>query len=225
MSGFPFETDGKMPELERGFKKAETDDWTAAIDLFQQATEAYSNSDVVHKAYYNLGVSYLYTDQFGQARTALEEAYARKAEKRYKKAVEQLDVRIEDKQRLEEQGQVEHAVVIVPSHPSTARENTPRGNDLESWYIHFGLGLGYGNNMYPYEDDIEDDSLAEFDHNAAAIDLGLYLPRSNRTLVGVVLNGRAAGRYCGIEPLPHSLCRKLHALSDRQNRTGPFHAG
>ena len=75
----------------------------AALDIFQRATETYPNSPLVHKAYYNLGLSYMYTDQFDQARTALEEAYARKSEAKYLNAIKKLNVRIEDKRRLEEQ--------------------------------------------------------------------------------------------------------------------------
>ena len=45
----------------------------------------------------------MYTDQFDQARTALEEAYARKSEAKYLNAIKKLNVRIEDKRRLEEQ--------------------------------------------------------------------------------------------------------------------------
>ena len=51
------------------------------------------------------------------------------------------------------------AVVIVLSQPSTA-------------FIH--CGLGYVNNTYPFDDDIED---------GLGLDLGFYLPRSNRLLL------------------------------------------
>ena len=68
-----------------------------------QVTEIYSHSPLVHKAYYNLGVSYMYMDQFDHARNALEEAYARKAEGKYQKAITSLNRRIEDKRRLEDQ--------------------------------------------------------------------------------------------------------------------------
>ena len=98
-----FETDDKMPELERGYNMVKEGNWDAAIDLFSQTTEIYSNSPLVHKAYYNLGVSYMYTDQFDQGLSALEEAYAIKAEGKYQKAMTALNRRIEDKRRLEEQ--------------------------------------------------------------------------------------------------------------------------
>lgn len=103
MVSVAFETDDKMPELERGFNMVKEGNWDAAIDFFSQTTEIYSNSPLVHKAYYNLGLGYMYTDQFDQGLSALEEAYAIKAEGKYQKAIEALDRRIEDKRRLEEQ--------------------------------------------------------------------------------------------------------------------------
>ena len=45
----------------------------------------------------------MYTDQFGQGLSALEEAYDRKAEGKYQKAITALNRRIEDKRRIEEQ--------------------------------------------------------------------------------------------------------------------------
>ena len=98
-----FETDKEMPELERGFRMVKLGNWDAALDIFQRVTETYPNSPLVHKAYYNLGLGYMYTDQFDQARTALEKAYARKSEAKYLNAIKKLNVRIEDKRRLEEQ--------------------------------------------------------------------------------------------------------------------------
>ena len=98
-----FETDKKIPELERGFRMVKLGNWDTALDIFQRVTETYPNSPLVHKAYYNLGLSYMYTDQFDQARTALEEAYARKSETKYLNAIKKLNARIKDTRRLEEQ--------------------------------------------------------------------------------------------------------------------------
>ena len=102
-----FETAKEMPELERGFNMAKLGNWDAAIDIFQKVTGTYSNSPLVHKAYYNLGLSYLYADRFDEARTALEAAYVGKPESKYKKAIDELNVRIEDKRRLEEQRRID----------------------------------------------------------------------------------------------------------------------
>ena len=98
-----FETDKEMPELERGFRMVDAGNWDAALNIFQNATEIYSNSPEVHKAYYNLGLSYMYTDQFDQARTALQEAYARKSSGKYRNAILELNRRMEEKHRLDEQ--------------------------------------------------------------------------------------------------------------------------
>ena len=98
-----FETDKEMPELERGFRMVDAGNWDAALNIFQNATEIYSNSPEVHKAYYNLGLSYMYTDQFDQARTALQEAYARKSSGKYRNAILELNRRVEEKRRLDEQ--------------------------------------------------------------------------------------------------------------------------
>ena len=102
-----FETAKEMPELERGFNLAKLGNWDAAIGIFEEVTRAYSSSPVVHKAYYNLGLSYMYSDRFDEAKAALEEAYASKPERKYKKAIDELDVRIEDTRRLEEQRRVD----------------------------------------------------------------------------------------------------------------------
>ncbi len=98
-----FETDKEMPELERGFRLVDAGNWDAALNIFQESTETYSKSPEVHKAYYNLGLSYMYTDRFDQARTALQEANARKSSGKYRNALLELDRRVEEKHRLEEQ--------------------------------------------------------------------------------------------------------------------------
>ena len=102
-----FETDKEIPELERGFRMVKVDNWDAAIDIFQKVVETYSSSPLIHKAYYNLGLSYMYTDQFDKAKIALAEAYAGKSERKYQNAINKLNVRIEDKRRLEEQRRVD----------------------------------------------------------------------------------------------------------------------
>ena len=101
-----FETDKEMPELENGFNMVKLGDWDTAIGIFQKIIETYPTSPSVHKAYYNLGLSYMYTDQFDQARTAFEAAYRVKPETKYLNTIQKLNKRIEDKRRLEAQKQV-----------------------------------------------------------------------------------------------------------------------
>ena len=98
-----FERDGRIPVLQQGFDKARTGQWQEAIDLFRQGTGS-SHSQVVHKAFYNLGLAYLYTDQLVKSRNAFEEAYARTPEKDYQRALRRVNARIEDRRRLHEQG-------------------------------------------------------------------------------------------------------------------------
>ena len=98
-----FETDKEIPELDHGFRMVKLGDWDDARDIFQRVVETYSTSPVVHKAYYNLGLSYMYTDRFDEARTALKKAYSGKPDRKYLQAIGKLDKRIEDTRRLEAQ--------------------------------------------------------------------------------------------------------------------------
>ena len=105
-----FETDKEMPELERGFSMAHAGNWDAAVDVFQEATETYSHSPDVHKAYYNLGLSLMYSDRFDPARTALKEAYARRFSEKYRNAILELNKRADEKRRLEEQTRTDQGI-------------------------------------------------------------------------------------------------------------------
>ena len=102
-----FETDKEIPELDHGFRMVKAGDWEGATDVFQNLVETYSTSPLIHKAYYNLGLSYMYTDRFDEARTALKQAYSAKPERKYMEAISNLNKRIEDTRRLEAQRHVE----------------------------------------------------------------------------------------------------------------------
>ena len=102
-----FETDKKMPELENGFRMVQAGNWDSAVDVFQEAIRTYSNSPEIHKAYYNLGLSRMYSDRFDEARAALQEAYARKSSGKYRNAILELERRKEEKRRLEEQTRID----------------------------------------------------------------------------------------------------------------------
>lgn len=97
-----FLIDEEIPELKRGYDMATVKDWDAAIGVFERAIETYSNSDLVHKAYYNLGLAYTYTDQFDRARTSLQKAYVEDPSDLYLRAIKRLNERIEDKRRLDD---------------------------------------------------------------------------------------------------------------------------
>ncbi len=98
-----FETAKEIPDLERGFRMVQAGNWDAAVDVFQEAANTYSDSPEVHKAYYNLGLSYMYTDRFDRARTALRRANAGKSSGKYRNAILELGRREEEKRRLDEQ--------------------------------------------------------------------------------------------------------------------------
>ncbi|KAA3618100.1 MAG: hypothetical protein DWQ05_08640 [Calditrichaeota bacterium] len=99
-----FETDDKMPELQQGYNMAKIGNWDEAIISFQTAVKKYKNGQLkVDKAYYNLGLGYMYTDRFTEARQNFELAYKRKAEGKYEQAIKKLNRRIEEKRRLKEQ--------------------------------------------------------------------------------------------------------------------------
>ncbi len=98
-----FETDDAMPELERGYNMAKVGNWDRAVELFQQATTRYRSNPAVHKAWYDLGMAYLYTDRFDRARKALLKAYELKPDGKYERALKQVDIRREEQRRLQEQ--------------------------------------------------------------------------------------------------------------------------
>ena len=102
-----FEDDDKIPPLKKGYEKAKVGDWDGAIELFKDGSTNYPKSGIVHKAFYNLGMAYLYTDQIDEARAALEEARRRKPEKKYQKALEKVERRAEELVKLKEQGLLE----------------------------------------------------------------------------------------------------------------------
>ncbi|HHL72045.1 MAG TPA: tetratricopeptide repeat protein [Bacteroidetes bacterium] len=98
-----FETDKSMPELERGYNMAKVGSWDRAIQLFTQAAKRNRSNPAVHKAWYNLGMAYLYTDRFDRARKALLKAYEIKPEGKYERALKQVEVRRDEQRRLQEQ--------------------------------------------------------------------------------------------------------------------------
>lgn len=97
-----FETDRKIPELKNSFTMVKNGSWDAAIEVLQNAAQVHDRSPLAHKIYYNLGLCFLYTDQFERAREALQTAHERKSSKKYMQAIHELEVRMEDRRQLEE---------------------------------------------------------------------------------------------------------------------------
>lgn len=101
-----FELHKDIPELKQAFQMAKVDNWEMAIEAFKGITQTYANHAEVHRAYYNLGVSYVCLERFEEARAPLTEALERlPASSKYVDAIENLDVRIGQKERLKEQQQ------------------------------------------------------------------------------------------------------------------------
>ncbi len=99
-----FATDDKMPELKQGYNMAKIGNWQAATESFQAAVAKYKYGKVpVDKAYYDLGLAYMYTDRFDEARQNFKMAYKIRAEGKYERALKKLQQRIEEKRRLQEQ--------------------------------------------------------------------------------------------------------------------------
>ncbi len=96
-------SDESMPELTKGIEAAENGLWDISIKNFMKASSQTSNP-LVHYAYYNLGVAYMYTYDFQNARTALRKALEMKgSESAYKKAYQELDRMEQDEIKLQEQ--------------------------------------------------------------------------------------------------------------------------
>jgi len=98
-----FLTDSDLPELESGVSYAKIREWERAIELFQSAGEKYAGHKSRHKAYYNLGVAYEYSSQFGDAMAALRKAYDLEPDNDYMAEMENCRWREREHNRLKEQ--------------------------------------------------------------------------------------------------------------------------
>jgi TolA-binding protein len=65
-----FEEEG-IPELKEGVGFARKGNWAAAIASFQAGAERHPKSEMLHKAYFNLGVAFEYDHDFEKALTSL----------------------------------------------------------------------------------------------------------------------------------------------------------
>jgi tetratricopeptide (TPR) repeat protein len=83
--------DKSIPDLKKGIEAAENGFWDIAITHFTRATQA-SKNPFVHYAHYNLGVAYLYSYDFANARIHLRKALEIKGnESAYKRMYQELD--------------------------------------------------------------------------------------------------------------------------------------
>ena len=98
-----FMDDKSMPELKKGIEAAENGFWDLAITHFSKAT-AQTKNPLVHYAYYNEGVAYMYSYDFPKARISLRKALELKgSESVYKRAYQELDRMERDEIKLKEQ--------------------------------------------------------------------------------------------------------------------------
>lgn len=100
-------TDGDFPELQIGNGYAESGNWEMAIEAYRRALEQMTgpNAEQRHKALYNLGVAYEFTDRFAEARKALQEAYALGQEGMILEELQRVDRREQEVLRLRQQGE------------------------------------------------------------------------------------------------------------------------
>lgn len=95
--------DESMPNLKKGIEAAENGFWDLAVSHFSKEAKASSNP-LVHYAYYNLGVVYLYSYDFEKARINLRKALEMKGnEGAYKRMYAELDRMERDEIKLKEQ--------------------------------------------------------------------------------------------------------------------------
>jgi tetratricopeptide (TPR) repeat protein len=99
--------DGDFPDLQVGNGYAETGNWPMAIEAYQRALQAMTGefAEYRHKALFNLGVAYEFTDQFAEARKALQEAYAIGRDSMILAELQRVDGREQEVQRLRQQGE------------------------------------------------------------------------------------------------------------------------
>lgn len=95
--------DESMPYLKKGIEAAENGFWDLAISHFSKEAKASSNP-LIHYAYYDLGIAYLYSYDFVNARINLRKALEMKGnEGAYKRAYAELDRMERDEIKLYEQ--------------------------------------------------------------------------------------------------------------------------
>jgi tetratricopeptide (TPR) repeat protein len=97
--------DGDFPDLQVGNGFAEAGNWTAAVESYQRALAAMTGelAGYRHKALFNLGVAYEFTDRFAEARQTLQEAYAIGRDSMILEELQRVEVREQEVRRLRQQ--------------------------------------------------------------------------------------------------------------------------
>ncbi len=96
-------SDSDLPELEKGISFAKAGQWDRAIENFKLATEKYPGNENLHKAYYDLGVAYMYNQMFKESIDALNKAYELKADEDYLTEIQNCKNMESEYKKLQEQ--------------------------------------------------------------------------------------------------------------------------
>lgn len=105
----PFLTDKAIPELQSGVNKAKMGDLQEAATVFANAAKAAEGNGAIKpksiaKAYFNLGLTYQYTDEFDKAVEAFKKAYSLNPIDFYLKEKTNAEKLKAEKKKLLEQG-------------------------------------------------------------------------------------------------------------------------
>lgn len=106
----PFQTDGDLPKLEAGVNMAKIGDMQSAAATFRAAArEAEMAPNVgpktIAKAYFNLGLAYQYSDEFGKAMEAFKKSYGLDPSDSTLKEIKQCEKLQREKRKLDEHNQ------------------------------------------------------------------------------------------------------------------------
>jgi len=106
----PFQTDGDLPNLEAGVNMAKIGDMQGAADTFRAAaSSAEMNPKVgpktIAKAYFNLGLAYQYSDEFGKAMEAFKKSYVLDPSDATANEIKQCEKLQREKRKLDEHNQ------------------------------------------------------------------------------------------------------------------------
>ena len=96
-------SDSDIPELSRGIDYAKQGAWDQAIANFSNEIKNHQYNENLHKAYFDLGVAYEYTNQFKDALEMLNRAYSFKPDDLYANEIRNCKLREAEYIRLQQQ--------------------------------------------------------------------------------------------------------------------------
>ena len=100
-------SDSDIPELSRGIDYAKQGAWDQAIANFSNGIKNHQGNENLHKAYFDLGVAYEYTNDFKDALEMLNKAYSFKPDDLYANEIRNCKSREAEYNRLQQQLQNE----------------------------------------------------------------------------------------------------------------------